>query len=267
MDVTPGRCGRAGRVQDGVMDEVPTRQRMALSFGQVADTYEQGRPGYPAEAVAWLLPGHTRTVADVGAGTGKLSASLAAAGHTVIAIDPDEGMLARLGQQHPGIERQPGSGERLPLPDHSVDAVTYGQAWHWVDVERASAEAARVLTPGGVLGLIWNILDEREPWVERLTRIMHASAAETMTATDGPRVGAAFGPVEHWATEWSRELVVDDVLAMAASRSYISTAAPQERDRILREIRELLASDPATSGRQTISLPHVTHVYRATLAT
>ena len=52
-----------------------TRDEMANSFGAEAAAYEEGRPGYPAEAVAWLLEpagAHPRVV-DIGAGTGKLT--------------------------------------------------------------------------------------------------------------------------------------------------------------------------------------------------
>ena len=95
-------------------------------------------------------------VADVGAGTGKLSRVLLAAGHEVTAVEPSAEMLAELVAAVPGVRGLLGRGEALPLPDASVDAVTYAQAWHWVEPEVGCAEAARVLRPGGVLGLVWN---------------------------------------------------------------------------------------------------------------
>jgi SAM-dependent methyltransferase len=58
------------------------------------------------------------------------------------------------------------------LPDNSVDAVLVAQAWHWVDPERAIPEVARVLRPGGRLGLVWNTRDERLGWVKDLGRII-----------------------------------------------------------------------------------------------
>ena len=85
-------------------------------FGEAADAYEAGRPDYPAEAVAWLLDGVRGTVLDLGAGSGKLSRAVAALGFDVIAVDPDERMLAR----NTTVEARVGTAEAVPLADHSV---------------------------------------------------------------------------------------------------------------------------------------------------
>jgi hypothetical protein len=45
------------------------RRRRAASFGAAVAAYERGRPLYPPEAVAWLVPETARTVVDLGAGT------------------------------------------------------------------------------------------------------------------------------------------------------------------------------------------------------
>ena len=242
----------------------PSKATMATSFGQAAGLYERGRPGYPAEAVAWMLPDHVVTVADAGAGTGKFSAALAATGRTVIAVDPDEQMLALLRASHPGIATRIGTGEHLPFDDASMDAVTFAQAWHWVDPVPASREIARVLKPGGVLGLIWNIRDERVPWMAELGRIMKASAADQLIAEGGPVVAQPFGPLECWASRWQQQVSVDDVLAMVSSRSHVLTAPRSRQDQIKDGIRELLATHPATRGSTMISLPYITYAYRAT---
>jgi SAM-dependent methyltransferase len=236
---------------------------MALSFGQAAGVYERGRPGYPAQAVEWMLPPQARLVADVGAGTGKFSALLAESGRTVTAVDPDEQMLASLHERYPQIETRVGRGESLPFDNATLDAVTFAQAWHWVDPELASREVARVLKPDGVLGLIWNIRDEREPWVAELSRIMKGSAAEQLIANGGPIVAEPFGRLECWSLQWPRELSVDDILAMVSSRSYVITAPEQQQEEILDGVRELLANDPATAGSAMITLPYITYAYRA----
>ncbi len=140
-------------------------REQATSFGAAAAAYERGRPPYPAEAIDWLLPPGAARVLDVGAGTGKLTRQLAQRGLDVLAVEPLAGMRDQLARAVPGVPVYPGTAEDIPLPDGSVDAVLAAQAWHWVDPVRAVPEVARVLVPGGQLGLAWNVRDERVDWV------------------------------------------------------------------------------------------------------
>jgi SAM-dependent methyltransferase len=75
--------------------------RRARSFGARAEEYERWRPSYPSEAVAWLVPPDAVRVADVGAGTGKLTGPLLALGLEVAAVEPDPAMLAVLRRERP----------------------------------------------------------------------------------------------------------------------------------------------------------------------
>lgn len=94
-------------------------------------------------------------VLDLGAGTGDLSFAAAARGARVVAIDLSPGMLAVLGRrataaQRSGVTPVVGNGERLPLPDASVDRIVSGFTVRNVgDLARAFAELRRVLKPGG----------------------------------------------------------------------------------------------------------------------
>lgn len=238
----------------------------ATSFGAQAENYEAGRPEYPFEAVAWMLdamPHGSRRIADVGAGTGKLTRVLAQAPEAeVVAVDPDETMLAALRRSVQGVPTFRGSAERLPLPDASLDAVVLGQAWHWVEPVAASAEIGRVVRAGGVLGLIWNIRDERVEWVRRLTEIMHSSPAENLVnGPEGPRIEAPFAEVETQTWEWTRPMTRTQLHQMALSRSYLIAASPEERAEIASAMDALF--DEVGPGDGTIDLPYVTHAFRA----
>ena len=144
----------------------------AASFARVADAYERARPGYPADAVLWLAGETPCDVVDLGAGTGKLTRSLAALGHHVVAVEPLAEMLDRLRAAVPGATAVVGSAESMPLPDASVDVVACAQAFHWFDPGPALAEMARVLRPGGRIALVWNVRDERVPWVDEMSDAM-----------------------------------------------------------------------------------------------
>lgn len=235
----------------------------ATSFHQAADAYARARPSYLPEAVAWMLPDAARRVADVGAGTGKLSAVIAATGRDVVAVDPDAGMLRKLEAEHPGIRTLVGSAEQLPLDDASVDAVAFGQAWHWVDPPAAAVEAARVLRPGGTLGLIWNIRDTRSGWAAELATIIDASDAEEFVERGGPVLGAPFGALETAEFAWQYPLTVDGLVDLVASRSATIQAAPDARAQLLDRVRELGERSAGSDG--LLLLPYVTHVYRSAI--
>lgn len=245
-----------------------TDREKSTSFGQAASAYESGRPGYPADAVAWLLdavrePGRALRVADVGAGTGKLTRTVVELGADVVAIDPDADMLATLRENVRGVPTFAGTAENLPLPDAGLDAVVMGQAWHWVDAERGSIEIARVLRSGGALGLIWNIRDDDVEWVRRLTEAMGGSNAEVLLATTGPRVAEPFGELEHREWRWERQITLSQLRDLVVSRSDIITADADERARIDAAVDQIVASVPDLADGGVVALPYVTHAFRA----
>jgi SAM-dependent methyltransferase len=236
----------------------------ARSFGAAAAQYERGRPTYPGQALDWLLPAGARRVLDLGAGTGKLTRLLVARGLEVVAVEPSGGMREELARVVPGTSALAGTAERIPLADGAVDAVLVAQAWHWIDPERAVPEVARVLAPGGTLGLLWNIRDERQPWVAELGRVIH-ERPEQRSYSDRPSVGPPFSPVERFDVEWTYRITEAVLLDMVGSRSYVITAPPAERGAILGRVRDLVASHPALAGRSEIPMPYVTRCSRARL--
>jgi SAM-dependent methyltransferase len=236
----------------------------ARSFGAAAGQYDRGRPTYPEDAVNWLLPGGARKVLDLGAGTGQLTRRLIARGLDVVAVEPSEGMREQFTQALPNVSALAGSAERIPLTDNAVDAVLVAQAWHWVDVERAVPEVARVLSQGGRLGLIWNIRDEREDWVAQLGQIMHQGIEQDMRSTS-PRIGPPFGPVERFDVEWTYHLKPKDLLDLVASRSYVITLPATERQALDAKVRHLLDTHPALADEQDIQMPYIARCSRATL--
>ena len=242
----------------------PRDPELANSFGKAAAEYERARPTYPREAVDWLVPEGARTVLDLGAGTGKFTRSLIERGLEAIAVEPSEEMRATLSGQLPDVRALAGTAEEIPLPDASVDLITVAQAWHWVEESRAVPEAARVLRPGGTLGLIWNIRDEGIEWVRRLTDVMHKSGAEVALEGD-VEIGPPFGPTEKFELPWSRPMTLELLLEMVRSRSYVITAPAEERESILAGVRELIEAEPALAGSEEFDLPYVTCCFRARL--
>jgi SAM-dependent methyltransferase len=248
------------------VSDAERRKRQAASFGAAAATYERARPSYPDAAIDWLLPPAARRVLDLGAGTGKLTRGLRDRGVEVIAVEPSDGMRGQLARVLPDVTVLAGTAEQIPVADGAVDAVLVAQAWHWVDKARAVPEAARVLAPGGRLGLLWNIRDERSDWVAGLGRILHdLNNSQSDQDSRAPVVGPPFGPVERFDVEWSRRTGPGEIIDLVSSRSYIITMSPPERDAVLARVRHLLDTHPDIAGAPEFDLPYVTRCSRAQL--
>jgi len=118
--------------------------------------YAQGRPSYPVDAVRVANVAASSLVLEVGAGTGKLTRVLVDEFAQVVAVEPDPHMRSWFTALCPRAALLAGSAEALPVGTASVDAVYVAEAFHWFDHERAVAEFARVLRPGGAVVLMWN---------------------------------------------------------------------------------------------------------------
>ncbi len=243
------------------------RHERSLSFGSQAAAYERGRPSYPPEAVDWLLspsagsPVHD--VLDLGAGTGKLTTRLVERGLHVVAVDPIAEMLDVLRATLPDTPALLGTAEQIPLPDNSIDAVLVAQAWHWFDPERAVAEVARVLRPGGRLGLLWNVRDTRLGWVKEFGRIV---GLEHDWADATVELPAPFTDMQSHRVEWTSYMTPQALIDYVASRSYCITSPTEVRTRTLDDVRTLLATHPALANSAGIALPYVTVGVRAMLS-
>jgi SAM-dependent methyltransferase len=234
----------------------------SLSFGSAAAAYERGRPSYPPEAIDWLLPRGARKVLDLGAGTGKLTTRLVERGLDVVAVDPIPDMLEVLRSSLPETRALLGTAEDIPLEDNSVDAVLVAQAWHWVDPERAIPEVARVLRPGGRLGLVWNTRDERLGWVRELGQIIGSDGDGRRFDVELP---APFVERQRHQVEWTNYLTPQALIDLVASRSYCITSPAEVRTRTLDQVRELLATHTALANSTGLAMPYVTVGIRATL--
>ncbi len=247
---------------------------LASSFGAVATAYAAHRPDYAADAVRWALalaPG--RRVLDLGAGTGKLTATIAALGADVSAVEPDPAMLAELRRALPTILASTGSAESIPLLDGSVDAVVAGNAMHWFDMDIAGPEIARVLAPGGYLAGLWNVLDDRVDWIADLARVAgsaaigrrdtvsswRAATAETHLGSAGSR--SRFGSSEQAEFPHGQRRTAGSLVATLATRAGMLVMPEVERRATLARIRAFLDGRPETAAGD-FTLPMVTGVLR-----
>jgi SAM-dependent methyltransferase len=232
----------------------------ALSFGPVAKAYDRARPSYPGDAAAWLVGPRRSAVLELGAGTGKLTELLVAAGHDVVATDPLAEMLGHLRARVPGARTAVAAAEHIPVASRSADVVVCAQAFHWFDHEVALAEIARVLRPGGVLALVWNARDEGIPWVRKLGTIIGSSDNRTDLA-DPVTESPYFGPVEQREFRFWQSLRRDELFDLVRSRSYVAVLDDERREELLTRVGALY--DDYGRGPDGMQLPYLTRCYRA----
>ena len=237
--------------------------------------YDSVRPAYPDEAVAALVDAARRArgadasvqdgplrVADIGAGTGKMSESLACAGLLVDAVEPSEAMRAQASSIE-GVTWHDGVAEQTGLPNDLYDIVVFAQSWHWVDSERAGLEAARILRPGGALGIVWNQMDVSIPWVHRLTRIMRSG--DVHRPDKPPTPGGGFAPMTFTQVAWEDRMTPEEILTLGTTRSSYIRSSEAGRARMQENLRWYLYEHLGYAPGETVTIPYTTLVWLARL--
>jgi SAM-dependent methyltransferase len=241
------------------MDE--EHQRLARSFGSVAEVYDRGRPSFPREAAQWLVGREAATVLEVGAGTGKLTEQLVALGHDVHATEPDQEMLDVLRRNFPDTRTTQASAEELPVPDRSVDVVVAAQSFHWFDLEQALPELARVLRPGGHLGLVWNMRNEKIPWVRKLGTLIGNQELLAKDIAEPLVHSGLFGFVEEATFPFWQDVNRETIRDLVLSRSNIALLDDDAREAKLADVVALY--DDYGRGMDGMRLPYDSQCFRA----
>lgn len=249
------------------MPDVITDAR-ATSFGVVAREYDRWRPSYPVAAVDWLAPCAPARVADVGAGTGKLTELLLARGLDVDAVEPDHRMLKVLGHNNPAARLHLSDSEHIPVPDASLDAVLVADAWHWFEPEPTIREVRRVLKPGGWLGLVWNVVAEPvEPWelsiVDESDEYDRRSKG-TVAGLSGRLSYFDDDDLQFNQVDWEWELTPEHLASLLATTSMAIAMSPEDRADAFERSRQALQQACEAHGKQAMPLRHVASCVRWT---
>ena len=223
----------------------------AERFTGKAQAYDEGRPDYPDEALdclakqCGLAPGSV--VADIGAGTGKLTRMLLGRGYQVIAVEPGgdmrEALRGQLGD-HPGLRIAAAPAEDTGLVAHSVDAITVAQAFHWFDQTACRVEFERILRPGGKVALFWNFRDKDVPLTRRHGELMKKyRVGEKTPLLENPYevYAAFFGKHEIFRFRHIHYLDEAALLALSFSRSYSPSPGAPRYAKLERAVKKLFA--------------------------
>ncbi|MDO4613637.1 MAG: methyltransferase domain-containing protein [Actinomycetaceae bacterium] len=262
MSYQLGRLAGPGEVTDphgvGAQADAP-----ANPFERVDGTYEAVRPEYPPSIVEAIVTSCERDVpriGDVGAGTGKMTRLLSAAGADVWAIEPAPAMVSQLARYVDASRIRQARAEATGLEDDSLEALVYAQSWHWLDARCAAAEAARVLTASGTVWIVFNQLDVRVEWVRRLTRIMRSG--DVHRPDKPPLLGPNFGAPALTMRVWEDALTPAEVMALARTRSSYLRSSESGRAHMQANLRWYLGDHLGYGPGQPIRLPYYTLAWR-----
>ena len=222
--------------------------------------YYVNRPGYSKELLSYVKDhiarsmGDDLVVADVGAGTGKLTSNLYEIGLRGYAIEPNDAMRNEGIAAFSSIEAfewREGSAEKTGLEDSCVNWVLMGSSFHWAEPVAASNEFKRILKPGGYFTAIWNPRNiTSSPLHMEIEEMIKHEVPELNRVSSGKSI----------TTEVMEEKLgdnFDDIVFMEAKHEevmtkerYINTwrsvndiqaqAGPERFERILRNIEEIL---------------------------
>jgi SAM-dependent methyltransferase len=218
-------------------------------FQKESHAYERGRPGYPDEAVEYIVEraaiGPGERLVDLAAGTGKLTRALVGRGVNLVAVEPLAEMRARLSEQLPEVAVLAGTADNTGLESASAVAVTIAQAFHWFANEESLAEIGRILKDRGKLFLVWNRRDVSDPVQAAISRLTAPYVNDTPSYGSGAwrEVMAEtmrFAPVGKARFRLLQRVDRNGIVDRVGSTSYIAMLNDAERLPLLEAVAELV---------------------------
>ena len=221
----------------------------------------------PFADVSGVRAGSGQRAADVGCGTGALSAELVGrlGPDSVVAADPSPSFVAAIRQRLPGVDVREAAAEQLPWDDSELDVTLAQLVVHFMtDPLAGIREMVRVTRPGGVVAAtVWDFGGARAPlstfW--RAVRDLDPDA-ETEDALTGARSGdlvslltdAGLRDVKQAELDVSRPYPGFDAwwepytLGVGPAGDHVAKLDAEARTRLRERCREILPPGPFTIG-------------------
>ena len=163
-------------------------------FSKLAKEYIN-RTGYSIEVLNMLYkyiskPIDQIQVADIGAGTGKLTEQILKLGFNCFAVEPNDEMRAEGSKICKGkkIKWLKGSGEDTGLQSNSIDWVLMASSFHWTDHTKSIKEFHRILKPKGFFTALWNPRNlDSSKFHTKIEKIIYSIAPKIKRVSSGSK--------------------------------------------------------------------------------
>lgn len=235
-------------------------------YTTLAEHYDQ-RADYSLSALKAIfdimkLPQES-LIADIGAGTGKLSLPLLGLGYRVTAVEPNDAMRAIGIQNTAGrdIEWLKATGEDTTLSENTFDAFTMGSSFNVVEQNKCLSEAARVLKSKGWFVVMWNHRDLEDPIQKSIESCITSHienydyGSRRQDPTDIIASSEYFETPLHVSGRFFVNMPKEAVIEAWRSHATLQRQAGEKFAQIISDIEDIL------SGKDSIEVPYRTNIW------
>lgn len=224
---------------------------------------------FPAVADSWLVPDPRIRALAVGRPSLALAGRLLSRGAEVTLVDVAGSTSGALGAsriRRAGLAAITAATEALPFQPCSFDAVVIAWSGESTKLERASAEFARVLAPGGHLVLVSTVRDDSVPWVRRLARVLQAYDPDLMSTrlaepTTALGESSYFPAVEQHTFRMWVPITRDGMFDMVSSAPKLARLGEPHASRLLEQVGAIY--DVSARDPEPLALPYAVRCWRA----
>jgi SAM-dependent methyltransferase len=245
--------------------------RVTWDYTEHASHYDK-RADYSSDAIKNLLKAidcdSSRSVADIGAGTGKLTKELLKHGLTVRSVEPNDAMRTIGIQNTLGKTAtwSVGTGEATGLSTSSVYAVFFGSSFNVVDQSLTLSEVSRILVPNGWFACMWNHRDLDDPIQQHIEFLIKSSiptysyGSRREDPKDIINANGHFSAAKSIEGSFVWQMPKADIIVAWKSHATLKRQAGSESlfNDIIEQIASYLAELP-----ESIDVPYTTRIYFA----
>jgi SAM-dependent methyltransferase len=248
-------------------------------FDEVAELYDQYRPGYPDEVIEQIVTDSALPVGgrilEIGCGTGIATRLLAQRGYRILGIEQGANLAALAREKlrgYPRVSITVNTFEKWPPLERAFDLVFSAQAFHWIDKKIGYAKTAYVLKDSGCLALLWNMYPNPQGEIfEALNAVYREFAQEinnpvtisyqTLAKERELEIkrSGLFGPTKVSYYPWSQRYSVQQYLGLLNTYSDHLRLPEIRRKRLFKAVANVIEQHGGSIDKPYVAVSYVAH--------